>query len=260
MGTDRYAYSSKLRMVDPIPKFWFSMAVLFACLFCESISVGIFTLIVMSALSVKLGGQKLGVVIRFLEIPIAFLAIGCLTIVFRPIPEGSVAIMSLRFFGRWTWGITEEYLYMGAMVFLKAMGTISAMYFLSLNTPMTDLVMALERLRVPRLMTELMELIYRFIFVLSDAAERIHTAQDSRLGYVGFKRSVNSLGLLSSMVFLRAWKRGDRVWSALESRGYTGTLKTLPQLYSSGKWMYIAALLITALQIFVMLLERSLLL
>ena len=40
------------------------------------------------------------------------------------------------------------------------------MYFLSLNTPVTDLTMALERLHVPRLLVELMELIYRFIFVI----------------------------------------------------------------------------------------------
>ncbi|MGE4353865.1 MAG: cobalt ECF transporter T component CbiQ [Oscillospiraceae bacterium] len=259
MGTDRYAYLSRLRRTDPIPKFWLSISALLVCLFCESISVGVFTLVFLSALSVFLGGQRPGVVLRFLKIPVVFLVIGCITIVFRPISGEDGALFSVRLFSRWLWGVTPDYLYMGAMVLFKAMGTISAMYFLSLNTPMTDLIAALERLHMPRLMIELMELIYRFIFVLSEAAERIHTAQESRLGYTGFKHGINSLGVLASMVFLRAWKRGDRVWSALESRGYTGSLKTLPQIYEKGNRLYAFAVGIALLQLAVLLLERRLL-
>ena len=256
MGTDRYAYLSRLRRTDPVPKLVLSMTALLACLLCESIAVGVFTLLLMSALCVLLGGQCPRTVLHFLKIPVAFLVIGCLTIVFRPVTETASCLVQLRFFGRWTWGITAQYLQTGAMVFFKAMGTIAAMYFLSLNTPMTDLVLALERLHMPRLFTELMELIYRFIFVLADAAGRIHTAQESRLGYAGFRRSIDSLGLLSSMVFLRAWKRGDRVWSALESRGYTGSLKTLPQLYDRGAGLYVAAALVLLAQLAVLALER----
>ena len=108
------------------------------------------------------------------------------------------------------------------------------MYFLSLNTPVTDLTMALGRLHVPKLLVELMELIYRFIFVLAETASNIRTAQDSRLGYRGFRRSVSSLGMLASMVFLRAWRKADRIYTALESRGYTGSLTTLNDAYRPG--------------------------
>ncbi|MGI6028113.1 MAG: cobalt ECF transporter T component CbiQ [Candidatus Heteroscillospira sp.] len=257
MGTDRYAYLSRLRGTDPIPKLILSLSALLVCLMCESIAVGLFTLLCMSALSVLLGGQRPGVVLRFLRLPVAFLLIGCVTIVFRPVQEGESALWSVCFFSRWVWGVTGEWLFQGAMVFCKAMGTIAAMYFLSLNTPMTDIVMALERLRVPRLFTELMELIYRFIFILAETASRIRTAQESRLGYTGFRRSVESLGLLSSVVFLRAWRRGDRVWSALESRGYTGSLKTMPQLYESGSRLYIAAAVTVLAQLAVLFAERS---
>ena len=256
MGTDRYAYMSRLRMTDPVPKLAFSLAALLVCLFCDSVAVGVYTLALMSVLTVAVAGQRAKTVAHFLKIPVAFLLIGCVTIVFRPIEDGAAALCAVRFFGRWRWGVTEEYLRMGLMVFFKAMGTISGMYFLSLSTPMTDIVMALERLHVPRLMTELMELIYRFIFVLSESAGRIHTAQESRLGYTGVRRSINSLGLLSSVVFMSAWRRGDRVWSALESRGYTGTLRTVPQLYTPGGAMYALACAVCASQIGVLMLER----
>lgn len=256
MGTDRYAYQSKLRLIDPIPKFWFSISILLVCLFCESIVVSIATVVIMSAVTMKMGGQNFKTIKKFMAMPITFLVIGCLTIVIRPIDIEADAIFSFKLFGKWLWGISPEYVEMGLMVFFKAMGTISAMYFLSLNTPMTDIVMALERLHIPSLFIELMELIYRFIFVLTEQANNIRQAQDSRLGYYGFHRGINSLGVLGSMVFLRALRRGDKVWSSLESRGYTGSLKTLPQIYKTGKKMYLYAVIIIAVQISILAVER----
>ena len=127
------------------------------------------------------------------------------------------------------------------MALAKSLGAISAMYFLALNTPMTDVTLGLRRLKVPGLMIELMDLIYRFIFVLWETAANIRTAQDSRLGYTGFRRSIASLGGLSSMVFLRAWNKADAIYSALESRGYTGALNTVAGDYQSGTLCFILA-------------------
>lgn len=258
MGTDRYAYMSKLKRVDPIPKLCLCLAALLACLFCESVSVGLFTLLLMSGLTVGLGGHRLRVVLHFLKVPLAFLLIGGLTILIRPIGEAE-ALWAIRLFGRFRWGITAENLHLSVMVFCKAMGTISAMYFLSLNTPMTDLTMGLERLHVPKLFVELMELIYRFIFVLADVAARIRVAQESRLGYQSFRQSVHSMGALVSMVFLRAWRQGDRVYAALESRGYTGSLNTVHNQYAPGRWLYALAAGVVVLQVLVLIAERNVL-
>ena len=201
MGTDRCAYLSKLRKVDPVPKLWFTLATLLLCVLADSVLAGLLTLAVLSALNLALGGQRPRDLARFLKVPLAFLLVGCLTIVLRPVGTAE-ALWAFRLLGRWRWGITAENLRLGILVFWKAMGAVSAMYFLSLNTPMTDLTLALERLRVPGLFVELMELIYRFIFLLTGEAGRIRTAQESRLGYRGFRRSVSSLGTLLSVVFL----------------------------------------------------------
>ena len=256
MGTDRYAYLSSLRRVDPVAKVWVSLAVLLLCLFSESIAVGVVTLAVMCLLHMVLGGQRPGTVLHFIKVPLAFLVIGCLTIVLRPLAEGEPALWSGLLFGRFRWGVTQAYLHMGLMVFCKAMGAISAMYFLALNTPMTDLILALERLHVPKLLVELMELIYRFIFVLAETAANIRLAQESRLGYQGFRRSVNSLGTLSSMVFLRAWRKGQSIYTALESRGYAGSLTTLAGDYTPGLWLLPLTAGVAGGQLLVFCLER----
>ena len=233
MGTDRYAYQSRLRRVSPMPKLLLTAVALVLCLCCDSVAVGLFTLILMGVLITVLGGLSPRVYLHFLKVPLIFLVIGCLTIGAGASPAGREMVAAIPV-GASLWGCPADGLWLGGRIFCKALGAVGCMYFLSLNTPVTDLTMALEKLHVPKLLVELMELIYRFIFVLAETASNIRTAQDSRLGYQGFRRSVSSLGMLSSMVFLRAWRKAERIYTALESRGYTGSLTTLTDAYRPG--------------------------
>ncbi len=254
MGTDRYAYRSKLRRLDPIAKLALSSAAVIICLSCGGIWTGICTLIMMGALTTLWGGVRPRVFLRFLRFPLAFLIIGCVTIMVNRHPAGTPVLFGLPVGGA-VWGVTSGSLLHGFGIICKSMGVIASVYFLTLNTPMTDLTFALRRLHVPQLLIELMDLIYRFIFVLSDTASSIRTAQQSRLGYTGFRRSITSLGTLASMVFLRAWSKGDHVYSALESRGYTGILLTLPEEYEKGTACYLAALAVVLVQLLCFFLE-----
>ena len=257
MGTDRCACRSKLRRADPVAKVWFALAPLLLCVLLDSVLAGALTLLLLSALNLALGGQRRRDLLRFLKAPLVFLLIGCLPIALRPIGTAE-ALWAFCLPGRWRWGITAENLQLALLVFSKAMGAVSAMYFLSMNTPMTDLTAALRRLRVPSLFVELTELIYRFIFLLTGEAGRVRTAQESRLGYRGFRRSMGSLGTLLSVVFVRALRRGNRVFAALESRGYTGSLTTLPGQYVPCRRLYGLAAVVCALQGLAALAERRL--
>lgn len=258
MGTDRYAYQSRLRRVSPMPKLLLTAVSLVLCLCCDSIAVGLATLAGMGVLTRLLGGLSPRVYLHFLKIPLAFLLIGSITILIHSYPEGTAVLAAVPVGGR-LWGFDAAALRQASTLFCKAMGAVACMYFLTLNTPVTDVTMALEKLHVPRLLVELMELIYRFIFLLAGEAGRIRTAQESRLGYRGFRRSLGSMGELLSTVFVRSLRRGERVFSALESRGYTGTLTTLPGQYVPGRWLYGLAAATAACQLLILLAERRLL-
>ena len=256
MGTDRYAYQSKLRRVSPMPKLLLTAVSLLLCLCCDSIAVGLATLVGMGLLTRLLGGLSLRVYLHFLKIPLVFLLIGSITVLFHSYPEGAAVLAAVPVGSR-LWGFDAAALQQASTLFCKAMGAVACMYFLTLNTPVTDVTMALEKLHVPRLLVELMELIYRFIFVLAETAANIRIAQESRLGYQGLGRSISSLGTLVSMVFLRAWRKADRVYTALESRGYANRLTTLSSGYQPGRWLYAAAAGVALGQILVLYLERS---
>lgn len=258
MGTDRYAYSSRLRRMNPAAKAFLSLISLTLCLILGGIAPGLVTLIFMGCLTVFWGKIPFRVLFRFLLVPLTFLILGCLTIGIGLHPAGTPVAAAVPVGGQLL-GFTPESLRQMLSICSKSMGVMAAVYFLTLTTPMTDLTQGLERLHIPQLLIELMELIYRFIFVLWETAGQIRTAQESRLGYRGFARSIRSLGALSSMVFLRAWKKADRVYCALESRGYTGTLKTLPEGYETGKACFLWAPLVLAGQLLSFLLEAFIL-
>ena len=55
MGTDRYAYQSRLRRISPMPKLLLTGSALVLCLLCDSVTVGLVTLLGMWGLVTALG-------------------------------------------------------------------------------------------------------------------------------------------------------------------------------------------------------------
>ena len=130
-------------------------------------------------------------------------------------------------FGNWYLTASKETLYYAFQIFVTAMASVSCLYFLSCNTPMTDILNVLKKLRCPKLLIELMMLIYRFIFVLLDCAHEISISQKSRLGNIDYRTSLKSFGTLVSALFVRAVKRSGFLYDAMESRCYDGDLRVL---------------------------------
>ena len=131
--------------------------------------------------------------------------------------------------GAWYVTAGKETIDYGIRVFFTAMASVSCMYFLACNTTMTDLLTLFRRMKCPPVLVELMLLIYRFIFVLLDCAHAISTAQQSRLGYRDYKTSIQSFGGLASHLFICSIKRSERLYDAMEARGYDGTIQVLDE-------------------------------
>jgi cobalt/nickel transport system permease protein len=81
----------------------------------------------------------------------------------------------------------------------RSFAALTCLLFLALTTPATDLIAGLRRLGLPPEIAELALLMYRFLFLLADTAMAMDTAQAARLGHVGAKRRLRSLGGLSQI-------------------------------------------------------------
>lgn len=112
-------------------------------------------------------------------------------------------------------------------VMVRGTAAVASLLLLATTTPAADLVRGARRLGLPAELAEVTLATYRFIFLLGDTARAIHAAQTARLGTVGWRRSLRSLGLLIAALLPRALERARRLEAGLAARGFDGSLPTL---------------------------------
>ena len=236
ISIDKYAYMSKIKRTNPIKKLFFALFTLGVCLWANSIIVSITIILIMGLTSIFKGGTPVCVFVKLLTVPMSFLIIGVITIAINSSDSKSSFLCSISVLGMYV-GVTLKGIQNAVHLFFKALGAVSCLYYLSLNTPMLDLLSALSKIKVPKLIVEMMGLIYRFIFVLLETANTMVIAQNSRLGYSNLSSGYRSLGALVSTLFIRAYKRSDQLYTALEARGYDGELNVIEEKSLNSNWI-----------------------
>lgn len=227
---DLYAYRSRLKKTDPMQKLLFAGLTLGVCLWANSNVISVAVLALMGGITVFRGGTPLSFLLKLLAIPISFLLVGVLTVTVNISEDTGTMLVSLPMAGAWV-GVSQQGLKDAARLFLKALGSVACLYYLSLSTPLVDMLSTFKRIGVPKLLVEMMGLVYRFIFVLLETAETIFNSQNSRLGYASLGAGYRSFSGLASTLFIRAYKRSDELYTALEARGYDGELNVLEKPY-----------------------------
>jgi cobalt/nickel transport system permease protein len=105
---------------------------------------------------------------------------------------------------------------------------------LTATTPLVDLLVAMHALRLPRLLTAVLSLMWRYLAVLADEALRMLRAREARSaslqgaggGSLSWRARVT--GAMAGTLFLRGYERSERIYSAMLARGYDGTIRSFP--------------------------------
>ncbi len=107
-----------------------------------------------------------------------------------------------------------------------AKGTIGVVLsiLLASTTPARDLLIGLEKLRVPPLLVQITSFMLRYIHVVVDEMHRMKIAREARGFQAKGVRSWPVLAHSAGALFIRSYERGERVHLAMLSRGYTGRL------------------------------------
>lgn len=230
---DKLCYTSKLRYINACVKTLFAILTLLICVIDRSIVISVFILLTTGCLTIFIGGISPSRYFRLMRIPLIFLFLSTIAIIINfsseplsafAIPIGNIFITS---------SITSC-LY-ALQLILTALASVSCLYFLSLSTPITDILTVFKKVHCPEILIELMLLIYRFIFVLLDIADALTTAQRSRLGNVNLKTSCKSTANLITALFIRAFKKSSFLYDAMESRCYDGSIRVLQENYPARK-------------------------
>ena len=170
---DKLCYHSKLRYENAGEKFAFAVITLCICVMSRSIAVACIVLAVTGILAVWKGGIPVSRYLRFLTVPLAFLFLSTVAIMFN-IKKAPLDLFAIPV-GNWYVTASTDSFFYALQLILTALGAVSCLYFLSFTTPMPDILEVLRKLHCPGLLIELMLLIYRFIFILLDTASAIST-------------------------------------------------------------------------------------
>jgi cobalt/nickel transport system permease protein len=89
-------------------------------------------------------------------------------------------------------------------------------------TPVPDTIAALSSLRFPPVLVEVIQFVYRYLFVIGEQARSMNIAAASR----GAGRISTSAGTVATL-FARSYARAEAVHRAMVSRGYRGDMPVL---------------------------------
>ncbi|MGH3759901.1 cobalt ECF transporter T component CbiQ [Actinophytocola sp.] len=109
---------------------------------------------------------------------------------------------------------------------ILAKGTIGVFASLTLAATTTprELIVGLQRLRAPAVLTTIATLMLRYLEVIAAEARRMRTARISRGHNPRFLWQVGATARGIGALFVRSYERGERVHLAMVSRGWTGTM------------------------------------
>ncbi|AMP20939.1 hypothetical protein AZF37_07000 [endosymbiont 'TC1' of Trimyema compressum] len=156
LGIDKYAYESKMLRVNPQLKVCICLVFLVLAIGFSSFIVSLLTLATMIYITLFKGGMKGKIYFPLFLIPMTFLLIGTLTIMFTQIPFGSPYLVGGVIGGN-VYGFTVDSLLSGLNLILKSLAALSAIYFLALTTPLKDILFVLKKWRISSIVIELME-------------------------------------------------------------------------------------------------------
>jgi cobalt/nickel transport system permease protein len=135
--------------------------------------------------------------------------------------------------------VSVDGLYGGWNILAKGTLGVLASLLLAATTTTRDLILGLNRLRCPRVITQIALFMLRYLDVLADEARRMRIARISRGDDPRFVWQIRGFAAGLGALFLRAFERGERVYLAMLSRGYTGSMPaawTADGAATTGQW------------------------
>jgi cobalt/nickel transport system permease protein len=109
-------------------------------------------------------------------------------------------------------------LFAGLMI--RSTISLFAVILLANTTPFVSILDTLTRMRVPRILVTMLALMYRYLFVLIDEAERMQRARLSRSASGSRKAVWSSGAMLIGQLFVRSTERAERIYAAMCARGW----------------------------------------
>lgn len=230
---DALAHGNRLRLLPPLHKASFAATLLLLALVAP-VLVQLLISLWLALWAVGYAGIPAATYLPMLLLPLGFAFSSLPAIVINAVGPGGFAAVDPDVWrglsqpvAGWTFYISNLGLHQALMLLTRSLAATSALFFLLLTTPFSELIQVLRTLGLPSLLLELMVYVCGFIFTLWEIVDEIAVAQRARSGHSSSRRALQSLGLLIGQLLERSMASYRSLAMGLAARGFRGELRVV---------------------------------
>lgn len=121
-----------------------------------------------------------------------------------------------------------EGLRLAALIFIKALAIVTITFAMFGSARFDISMTALQRLKCPRMIVQMLLFTYRYTYTFLDELERMNTSMKAR-GFVPGTNAytLRTYGNFIGTLLVRSFERTERIYKAMLSKGYCGEFHTL---------------------------------
>lgn len=219
---DSLATNNRLTKTNPVLKAGLGIFFLALAFFIDRweihLAIVILTLIVVRFVA-KINLKKF---IKLYKIPAAFIVLGVISILigFGYNTENYTHYIKI---GNIYAGFQKSMINDAKLILSRSLAAISATFFISVTTPITQLAQVLKKMHVPQEFIEQMILMYRFIQIFSIELEAMHSAGELKHGFESPKTWLRSVSEITKMLFFRVMRSYTDFKNALDLKLFDGS-------------------------------------
>jgi len=125
------------------------------------------------------------------------------------------------------------------LIVFKALAIVLTAYAIFGSSRFDISMLALQRLKCPKIIVQMLLFTYRYVFVFLAEMQRMDTAMAAR-GFVKKPdgRTLRVIGNFVGTLLVRSFERTERIYKAMLSKGYQGEFHTLVKFTADGRdWL-----------------------
>ena len=237
LDIDRHAHiASPIQRWDPRLKILSLLVFVFGVAVLKTLPMAVCALLI-SALVLRMAALPFHFVSHGLEAAIVFLVPFFLIMPFSYPGEPAFTVLGL--------GFAWEGLRFATLIFVKAMAIILGSYIMFGTARFDVSMIALQRLRVPSVLVQMVLFTYRYVYVFMEEMKTLAVAMRAR-GFVPRTnlRTMSVLGGYLGTLLVRSFERTERVYKAMLSKGYDGSFHTMVEFAWNGRDFAKAAIML----------------
>ena len=218
---DSLATNNRLTKTNPVLKAGLGIFFLALAFFIDRweihLAIVILTLIVVRFVA-KINLKKF---IKLYKIPAAFIVLGVISILigFGYNTENYTHYIKI---GNIYAGFQKSMINDAKLILSRSLAAISATFFISVTTPITQLAQVLKKMHAPQEFIEPMILMYRFIQIFSIELEAMHSAGELKHSFESPKTWLRSISEITKMLFFRVMRSYTDFKNALDLKLFDG--------------------------------------